>query len=391
MQWMIEEDRLGPEQKEIINDMHTLKDKAVWIQGHAGSGKSIVLLHALTEFIIRNPKSNVVVVVFTLALVDLLKSGLKQIPALVDINIPVITIYKLNKLLHLGQKFDAIFCDEVQDIPMVLLKRMKNGSNKLIIAGDAAQSIYTSVPIFNERPCSKTEIITELDPEVKTTKTIYRLTRSIIKVLMNVYNDLFADLVHIGREDSEIRLFKANDYFKEIEFSWKESKQINIDRTQKVHAVLFFQKNDLIKYVDTVLNIEGKKKWTNETYPDYSQESRDLRGMNKYLNEKNIPLMYVGNGIGSLDEANQKKKIILMTYHSSKGLDFDSVSLPCIQTDLGSTENENAIILVALTRAKSQLLITFTGSMSSGFKKFLKNTSVKNINDLKIDSDEVIF
>ena len=85
MQWMIEEDRLGPEQKEIINDMHTLKDKAVWIQGHAGSGKSIVLLHALTEFIIRNPKSNVVVVVFTLALVDLLKSGLKQIPALVDI------------------------------------------------------------------------------------------------------------------------------------------------------------------------------------------------------------------------------------------------------------------------------------------------------------------
>ena len=101
--------------------------------------------------------------------------------------------------------------------------------------------------------------------------------------------------------------------------------------------------------------------------------------------------MYVGNGIGSLDEANQKKKIILMTYHSSKGLDFDSVSLPCIQTDLGSTENENAIILVALTRAKSQLLITFTGSMSSGFKKFLKNTSVKNINDLKIDSDEVIF
>ena len=208
---------------------------------------------------------------------------------------------------------------------------------------------------------------------------------------MNVYNDLFADLVHVGREDSEIRLFKANDYYEEIEFSWGESKKINIDRPQEVHAVLFFQKNDMIRYVDKILSIESKQKWSKESYPDYSVESRDFNKMNKYLDQKNVPLMYVGNGIGSLEEANKENKIVLMTYHSSKGLDFDSVALPCIQTNLETVVNENALILVALTRAKSQLSITFTGIMYSGFKKFLINTTVKNINNLGIDDEDVIF
>lgn len=391
MQWMVEEARLGPEQKIIIDEMHDLDGTPVWIQGHAGSGKSIVLLHTLNEFIIRNPGSNVVVVVFTLALVDLLNSGLKQIPALNGVNIPVITIYNLNNRLYAGEEFDAIFCDEVQDIPMVLLQRMKKGSKQLVIAGDAAQSIYSSVPNFYDRPCTKSEIIAQLNPEEKTTTTIYRLTKTIIRVLMNVYNDLFADLVHVGREDSEIRLFKANDYYEEIKFSWGESKKINIDRPQEVHAVLFFQKNDMIRYVDKILSIESKQKWSKESYPDYSVESRDFKKMNKYLDQKNVPLIYVGNGIGSLEEANKENKIVLMTYHSSKGLDFDSVALPCIQTNLETVVNENALILVALTRAKSQLSITFTGIMYSGFKKFLINTTVKNINNLGIDDEDVIF
>ena len=75
MQWMIEEARLGPEQREIIDEIHGLNGKPVWIQGDAGSGKSILLLHALTDYVIRNPNANIVVVVFTHALIDLLASG----------------------------------------------------------------------------------------------------------------------------------------------------------------------------------------------------------------------------------------------------------------------------------------------------------------------------
>ncbi len=388
---MIEEARLGPEQREIIEEMNDLNGKPVWIQGHAGSGKSIVLLHALTDYIIRNPNAKIVVVVFTHALIDLLSSGLRQIPALKGRTIPVITIYDINGRLYRTERFDAIFCDEIQDIPTVLLERMKKGCNQLIIAGDAAQSIYSSVPNFNERPATKKEIIQELNPEVKNTTTIYRLTRTLISVLKNVYTDLFADMVHIGREDSEIRLFKADSYQKEIEFSWKESKQINIDRPGEVNAVLFFKRIDIIKYVDTVLALEGKKKWSKGTYPDYDTESRIFEAMNKHLNNQGVPLMYVGSDVGSLEQADSENKIVIMTYHSSKGLDFDAVALPNIQTDLGASDNENALILVALSRAKRDLFITFTNVMYSGYNRFLKSTPVKEINDSKNDNDDVVF
>ncbi len=388
---MIEEARLGPEQRDIIEEMNDLNGKPVWIQGHAGSGKSIVLLHALTDYIIRNPNAKIVVVVFTHALIDLLSSGLRQIPALNGRTIPVITIYDINGRLYRKERFDAIFCDEIQDIPTVLLERIKKGCNQLIIAGDAAQSIYSSVPNFNERPATKEEIIQQLNPEVKNTTTIYRLTRTLISVLKNVYTDLFADMVHIGREDSEIRLFKTDSYHKEIEFSWKESKQINIDRPGEVNAVLFYKRIDIIKYVDTVLALEGKKKWSTGTYPDYDDESRNYTEMNNHLNSQNVPLMYVGSKIGSLEKADSTNKIVIMTYHSSKGLDFDAVSLPNIQTDLSTSDNENALILVALSRAKRDLFITFTNTMYSGYSRFLLNTPVKLINDSKNDNDDVVF
>ena len=388
---MIEEARLGPEQREIIDELHNVNGTPSWIQGHAGSGKSIVLLHALTDYVIRNPNANVVVVVFTHALIDLLSSGLRQIPALSNRSIPVITIYDVNGRLFRHERFDAIFCDEIQDIPTILLERMRAGCNQLFIAGDAAQSIYSTVPQFNVSPASKEEIIARLNPEVKTTTTIYRLTRTLIKVLQNVYKDLFADMVHIGREDSEIRLWKADNYDQEIQFSWNESKQINIDRPSEVNAVLFFMKKDIIKYVDTVLALEGKQKWSNGTYPEYDVNSFNFATMNNHLHNQGVPLMYVGSRHGSLEKADSQNKIVLMTYHSSKGLDFDAVALPNIQTDLGAAGNENALILVALSRAKRDLLITYTNNMYSGYGRFLLNTKVKEINDLGTDNDEIVI
>jgi superfamily I DNA/RNA helicase len=388
---MIEEARLGPEQREIIDELSEISGKPVWVQGHAGSGKSIVLLHALTDYIIRNKNPKVIVVVFTHALIDLLSSGLRQIPALSNKTIEVVTIYDINKRLYNKERFHAIFCDEIQDIPTILLERMQKGCNQLIIAGDAAQSIYSSVPQFNERPATKNEILEKLKPEIKTTSTIYRLTRTIIRVLQNVYSDLFADMVHIGREDSEIRLFRANNYHQEIEFSWNESKQINKNRPGEVNAVLFFLKIDIIRYVDTVLKHEGLQRWSNGSYPDYDVASLNFTKMNNHLNSQGIPLMYVGSKHGSLEKADSKNKVVIMTYHSSKGLDFDAVALPNIQTDLTTTANENALILVALTRAKRDLFISFTGDMYSGFRNFLVNSPVKEINNQATDNGEVLF
>ena len=117
----------------------------------------------------------------------------------------------------------------------------------------------------------------------------------------------------------------------------------------------------------------------------------DFESMNRHLNEEKVSLIYVGNKYGSLEEADDDNKIVIMTYHSAKGLDFDAVCLPFIDVDLNITTNENALILVALSRAKRDLLVSYSGNMYSGFNRFLKDLKPTINSELKIETEEIIF
>ena len=77
MKWMISEDKLGSDQVEVIDEIGKISNKPIWIKGHAGSGKSVLLLHALADYVVKKPRARVCVVVFTKSLVDLLEIGLK--------------------------------------------------------------------------------------------------------------------------------------------------------------------------------------------------------------------------------------------------------------------------------------------------------------------------
>jgi superfamily I DNA/RNA helicase len=385
MKWMIEEAKLGQDQREIIEEVGKVNGRPIWIQGHAGSGKSVVLLHALSDYLIRNKNSKVVVVVFTHALVDLINTGLKQIPALSGRNIPVLTLYKLNRNLDNGETYDAIFCDEVQDLPLSFIEKMKAVSQQLIIAGDSAQSIYGFVPTFNERPATK-----EAPIEKKST-TIYRLTKSVLNVLKNVFADLVKDKTYSGKEDSIIRLFESTDRAKEIPLCWDECELINTTRPSEINAILIYKKDDIVYFVNEALKLRGKNSWDIEMVSKFGSEEYDFHSMNSHLDKEGVPLMYVGSNYGSLEKADERNKIVIMTYHSAKGLDFDAVCLPFIDVDLGRTTNENALILVALSRAKRDLFVSYSGAMYSGFRRFLKDLNPIINSESKSDSEEIVF
>lgn len=387
---MIEEAKLGKNQRDIIEEIGKTSGRPVWIQGHAGSGKSVVLLHALSDYLIRNKEANVVVVVFTKALVDLIKLGIKQIPALKKRHVPVFTIYQLDKKIESGDRYDAIFCDEVQDLPMVFIEKMKNSCTQLVIAGDASQSIYGHLKKWKSKPALSEEIMLGISPIQKKSSTIYRLTKSVIAVLKNVFSDLVNDKTYSGKEDSQIRLFQSNtdNAIEETTFSWDELEMINRIRPEEVAAILIFEKKHIIFYCQQVLKHKNKEYWNEKKVTQWEKEKYDFDDLNKHLTKNGIPLMFVGNGKGSLEEVDEKNKIIIMTYHSAKGLDFDTVCLPYLSVDLDKTDNEDALILVALSRAKRDLIITYTQYMYNGFKKFLKDLTPKIIND---ESDEEIL
>jgi hypothetical protein len=387
MKWMITEDKLGPDQVEVIDEIGKINNKPIWIKGHAGSGKSVLLLHSLADYLVKKPNANVCVVVFTRALVDLLETGLKQIPKLNGKSIPVITIYQLEWRIKNGAKYNAIFCDEVQDLPIEFINLMKSSCENLIIAGDAEQSIYNSVPVWNQKPATSKEIQDTIFPIEKKLGVIYRLTESVLKVLKKVFPSMLNDMPNIARVDTEIKLYESDskDNEKEIRFCWKEIKQTNTLRVSEVSAILICEHDGICEFIDFIAEIEGKQKWKREDekgMPNYQL-------MNNHLKNIGIPIIYVGNGYGSLTEADRDNKVVITTYHSAKGLDFDYVYLPMANDDMFIHSNIDSLLLVALSRSKAGLFISYTGSIYTPLNKFLTGIKPKKISSN--DNTEIVF
>jgi superfamily I DNA/RNA helicase len=389
MKWMITEDKLGSDQVEVIDEIGKINNKPIWIKGHAGSGKSVLLLHSLADYLVKKPTANVCVVVFTRALVDLLETGLKQIPKLNGKSIPVLTIYQLKYRIEKGvSKYDAIFCDEVQDLPLEFIQSIKSVCNHLVIAGDAEQSIYNSVPIWDQRPATSKEIQDSIVPIEKKLGVIYRLTESVLKVLKNVFPSMLNDMPNIAKVDTEIKLYESNSHDNELEikFCWDEIKQTNKLRTSEVSAVLISGHDAIMEFVNSVLRIEKIEAWERVNGKD---KKPDYEALNSYLKNKGVPIMYVGNNYGSLTDADRENKVVLMTYHSAKGLDFDYVYLPMANDDMYIHSNADSLLLVALSRSKSGLFISYTGSLYPTLHKFLGGIKAKQISSS--DSTEIVF
>lgn len=376
MKWMVPEDKLSSQQRDIIKNIGSNKNVA-WIQGHAGSGKSVVMLYALSDFVLKNPRASVAVVVFTHALKDLLETGLNQIPALRGKHIPLFTIYQMK--YKVGTRYDAIFCDEVQDLPIEFIQGLKNSCTKLIIAGDAAQSIYDKDPAFRLPTTSIEEIDSQIDPVKHLLSMIFRLPLNVLNMIRRVYDSLFSSQSFVGKENTDIRVLSTTDRKKEIEWVWNEMKMIHNFRPGEMIASAFFKKEDIILFTNQILSLEKKPKWEQKMVEKPWGKELDFDALNAHLRTQKIPLMYVGNGHGSLQGAERENRMIMLTYHSSKGLDFDAVFLPLSDTSFGHVYNPEALALVALSRSKRDLIVTFTGNMNTTFKKFLGGTETRQI------------
>lgn len=383
MKWMVPEDKLSSQQRDIIKNIGSNKNVA-WIQGHAGSGKSVVMLYALSDFVLKNPGSSTAVVVFTHALKDLLDTGLKQIPVLRGKNIPIFTIYQMKNKVG-KTSYDAIFCDEVQDLPIEFIQGLKNSCNKLIIAGDAAQSIYAKDPAFKLPTTSVAEINSEIQPVEHLLSMIFRLPLNVLNMIRRVYDSLFSSQSYVGKENTDIRVLSTLDRTKEIEWVWGEMKMIHTIRPGEMIAGLFFKKEDIIYFINRILKLENKPLWDEKLDEKPWGDELDFEDLNDHLKSHKVPLMYVGNGHGSLQQAEKENRMVILTYHSSKGLDFDAVFLPFSDTSFGHVYNPEALALVALSRSKRDLIVTFTGTMNATFKKFLGGTETRQIGDSSVN------
>jgi superfamily I DNA/RNA helicase len=361
-QWMIQADKLDNEQDYFVF-YESKKQGNKWLKGFPGTGKSVLLIHLILEKIEEEPNVFIAVVVFTNALRDMFTAAMEES------KIPYRNVYltTYHQFIKEDFRYEYVFCDEVQDLPQSVLENMRRRADKLIVAGDENQSIYKKDP---NKPYEKVIEISQLgnvlNSKAYELETVYRLTKSIVKSVDILKPEMNIDNGSIGkRQDSQIRLVEGSSEEQEIEYVLNEANR-EIERGESV-VILLPAHQDIYDFFKIVFSFNDKDikpfKYCYKNYKKEKSRIRDYNDINYYMQENNMNLEYLGNGYGNLYNANISGKIIIMTYHSSKGLDFDNVFLPFQSRYFNNLYFPNdydgsakkTLFMVGMTRAKKQL------------------------------------
>lgn len=92
-----------------------------------------------------------------------------------------------------------------------------------------------------------------------------------------------------------------------------------------------------------------------------------------YLTDKGLTVSYKYKSSDKLDFS-REFNVNIMTYHSSKGLQFDCVILPFSNYVNDNNGSEN-LPYVGLTRATHQIIITYSGLIAEEYSVLISNTT----------------
>lgn len=353
MSWMIPDIKLDPDQQQVRSiPLKSCQSKL--IQGPAGSGKSVILVKILQDILQEYPNKKVCMVLFTRALIDMMKAGIAD--EFLD-KFQILTTYEFQRNLT-GSHWDVIIIDEFQDINDHLLNKAFEHANQVILAGDFAQSIY-------EQGCSISYFDSLQNLGKLELKMIHRVPKSIQRIAGN-----FADNPeHFLRYEVSQLLASVSVQLKSYPTHLQETRDVWLMAREYAgnglsSAVIFPENYDLVMFSNTVLEQEGQDSWK-VTYKQFGRQSSiNYEELNNYLRKNSIRLQVIGKGEGSMKEADANNLVSIMTYHSSKGLDFETVFLPKLTrstTFWSKPDIARRMFFVALTRSRRDLFLSYYG------------------------------
>ena len=195
-------------------------------------------------------------------------------------------------------------------------------------------------------------------------------------------------------QNVQVTLANADSEKKEIEWVWYKCRRYAKQGYPAV--VLIPARNILAKFIRIICDIEGA------SYPYYPNgilnNYYDL--INQMLQDSGIPLQYLGNGVGNLIDSDKRPITYIMTYHSSKGLDFETVFLPLLNKDQTFWKNNENIsrrlFFVGATRSRKNLFLSYSSTEPHHYVKAMpQNLLHKEICEVRqnngADDDVFIF
>lgn len=315
----VEYDSLDDDQFDLIEQNLS---ESMLVAGCAGSGKSVIAMNKARQII--EEGSSVILIAYTKSLHGFMNEGWND-----DVlRGHCMYYYQWKEEQHMPSA-DYIVVDEIQDFTKIEIEEFMRAAKKcFFFFGDTAQSIYS----FTNRPTLSIEQISKLTGlEVMMLYNNYRLPRTVAKITQDYVGiDVrpYSDRVYQSRETSLPHI---------VGFDSDEAQFDAIVSLLKSHdlgsiGVLIPDNNGVADLYEKILEAR------------ISSECKYSLGINRFYD--------------SLDFSTSKPKI--MTYHSAKGLQFDTVILPFCKSVSGVEEQK--ALYVAMTRTKKNLFMLYTGS-----------------------------
>ena len=361
MTWYVSYDKLDSKQIYIRDGIVRSLDRSHWVQGYAGTGKTLILVHAMERVAADEPDASLCFITYTHALKDMVVSGLHGSV------VKRIKIKTHTQFLYDRSRYDYVFLDEVQDITPPDIEQIRKLSGSLIIAGDPEQSIYAD-------GASEPQILSDLKPQTWFLELIFRLTPLLRKVAMVILptSKIVEGPMANTSANVTIRMGAFGDEGTEAGWVWDEASKRA--RPGEPSVILFPTHNALASF-----SFELARQLCLDVPP--SAKARDRRAhdygpFNEFWQENGIKLQYLGNGQGSFAIGDQHPIVYVMTFASAKGLDFENVFIPGMHQNAYFVNPyamadrpglDRRLLFVAVTRSRKNLFITYAGNRPHRF------------------------
>jgi superfamily I DNA/RNA helicase len=354
MQWMISINELGAQQARILDDVSTDTSKTHWIAGYAGTGKTVVITHAIERLVARTRNASICFLTYTHALKDLVYSGLSE-KALGRVTIETIDTFATNV-----ERYDYILVDEIQDVTESAIQRIFSRAEHVIAAGDPDQSIY----LGRVDPSSLRQLLG--GARKHTLKHIQRLSYKTFQLATAILPE--AEIVkgaEVRGEGNNGKIIKGSS--KKDEFLKVFAEAFRVSSIEQPSAVLFPTHDQIHEFSSVIADSNG---WGMPPKREKRGRITSYESFNDFFLKRKSPLRFLGSNNGSLPESDEVRLVYLMTYHSAKGLDFNNVFLPDLTSEvkldakwrhLSKEENERRHFFVAITRSKENVYFSYHG------------------------------
>ena len=281
--------------------------------------------------------------------------------------------------------YDVIVLDEVQDIPLCDIKKIKLMCTRLVLAGDVDQSIYAN-------GITAEDLRSNLQPKEQRLRKIFRLTEKARRIALSVLPNanVVAGENASNRAEADIKRVNFNDNGEEA--NWVYEDACNRARPDYPSGIFLTTHSEIRKFAELVAAGAGLPKPPRraKSFINGGKNEDRYADFNAFWKSNGHPLRVLGSGSGDLSKSSNEPIVYLTTYHSAKGLDFQNVYLPrsveginLDPTGNGGEKLERRLMFVAITRTRENLFITHTGTRAHRYIEELPSADIIRISNPK--------